>query len=107
MAKSERGSVLRHVVACWTCQRHPFGPLFGPLSARRAIATGTTSKFQNPSVQAIFQAMSSFQGGDSLGTVVVDVGSAATKIGYAGDDFPVSYFRSVCIDISILQARTI
>ena len=51
--------------------------------------------------------MSSFQGGDSLGTVVVDVGSAATKIGYAGDDFPVSYFRSVCIDISVLQARTI
>jgi len=37
-----------------------------------------------------------FQGGDtSVGAVVADIGSFATKIGWAGDDAPKSYFRSV------------
>jgi hypothetical protein len=32
---------------------------------------------------------------DSYNAVVADVGSYATKIGFAGEDYPSSYFRSV------------
>lgn len=39
--------------------------------------------------------MAAFQGGDHVGSVVVDIGSASTKIGWAGDDYPRSLFRSV------------
>lgn len=39
--------------------------------------------------------MAAFQGGDHVGAVVVDIGSASTKIGWAGDDYPRSMFRSV------------
>ena len=47
--------------------------------------------------------MASFYSGDNLGAIVADVGSYATKIGHAGDDYPRSYFRSVCF-ISCLVA---
>lgn len=33
--------------------------------------------------------------GDLIHAVVADVGSYSSKLGYAGDDFPKSYFRSV------------
>ena len=36
-----------------------------------------------------------FYQGDYVGAVVADIGSSATKIGWAGDDYPKSYFRSV------------
>lgn len=39
--------------------------------------------------------MASFYGGDHVGAVVVDIGAASTKMGWAGDDCPRSYFRSV------------
>jgi hypothetical protein len=32
---------------------------------------------------------------DSVNAVVADIGSYATKIGFAGEDYPRSYFRSV------------
>lgn len=40
-------------------------------------------------------AMASFYSGDAVSAVVADIGNYATKIGWAGDDFPKSYFRSV------------
>lgn len=40
--------------------------------------------------------MVDFPGGD-LGAVVADIGSFASKIGYAGDDTPKAYFPSVII----------
>jgi len=39
--------------------------------------------------------MASFYGGEYVGAVVADVGTYATKVGWAGDDYPRSYFRSV------------
>jgi actin-related protein len=36
-----------------------------------------------------------FSGEHDGGAVVVDIGSGTTKIGWAGDDQPRSYFRSV------------
>ena len=39
--------------------------------------------------------MASFSTGDAVGAVVADIGHYATKIGWAGDDTPRSYFRSV------------
>jgi actin-related protein len=39
--------------------------------------------------------MASFYSGDHVGAVVADLGQYATKIGWAGDDYPRSYFRSV------------
>jgi Actin len=39
--------------------------------------------------------MAAFHGGDAVGAVVVDIGSATTKIGWAGDDYPKAIFRSV------------
>jgi actin-related protein len=39
--------------------------------------------------------MASFYSGDRIDAVVVDIGAASTKIGWAGDDYPRSYFRSV------------
>ncbi|KAL3923790.1 MAG: hypothetical protein SGILL_001442 [Bacillariaceae sp.] len=38
--------------------------------------------------------MAFYTSGDSFNAVVADVGSYATKIGYAGQDYPQSYFRS-------------
>lgn len=39
--------------------------------------------------------MASFCSGDYVGAVVLDVGSCDTKMGWAGDDAPRSFFRSV------------
>jgi hypothetical protein len=39
--------------------------------------------------------MASYYSGDYVGAVVADLGAYACKIGWAGDDYPVSYFRSV------------
>jgi hypothetical protein len=39
--------------------------------------------------------MAAFHGGDAVGAIVVDIGSATTKIGWAGDDYPKALFRSV------------
>lgn len=35
-----------------------------------------------------------FHSGDNINAVVADIGSYATKIGFAGEDFPKAYFRS-------------
>lgn len=45
--------------------------------------------------------MASFYSGEYVGAVVVDVGSCDTKMGWAGDDAPRSYFRSVRIDVCV------
>ena len=39
--------------------------------------------------------MSAFTSGDAVNAIVADIGSYATKIGFAGEDSPRSYFRSV------------
>jgi actin-related protein len=39
--------------------------------------------------------MGAFYQGDYVGAIVADIGAYSTKIGYAGDDYPKSYFRSV------------
>jgi actin-related protein len=39
--------------------------------------------------------MASFYNGDNVQAVVADLGHYSTKIGWAGDDYPRSYFRSV------------
>lgn len=39
--------------------------------------------------------MAFYTSNDSVNAIVADVGSYATKIGFAGEDFPKSYFRSV------------
>lgn len=39
--------------------------------------------------------MAFYTNGNSLNAVVADLGSYASKIGYAGEDYPRSYFRSV------------
>ena len=36
-----------------------------------------------------------FHSGDNINAVVADIGSYASKIGFAGEDFPKAYFRSV------------
>jgi hypothetical protein len=41
--------------------------------------------------------MAFYNSGDTVNAVVADLGSYATKIGYAGEDYPRSYFRSVCL----------
>jgi actin-related protein len=38
-----------------------------------------------------------FHSGDNMNAVVADIGSYSTKIGFAGEDFPKAYFRSVCL----------
>ena len=38
--------------------------------------------------------MAAFFSGDSLNAIVGDVGQYATKLGFAGEDYPRSYFRS-------------
>jgi actin-related protein len=39
--------------------------------------------------------MAAFSAGDQVNAIVADIGSYATKIGFAGSDYPRSYFRSV------------
>ena len=39
--------------------------------------------------------MAAFYNGDNVQAVVADLGHYSTKIGWAGDDYPRSYFRSV------------
>lgn len=46
---------------------------------------------------ALAVTMASFYSGDYVGAVVADIGQYATKIGWAGDDYPRSYFRSVSV----------
>jgi hypothetical protein len=41
--------------------------------------------------------MAAFAGGDDIGAVVAEIGHYSTKIGWAGDDAPRSYFPSVRI----------
>mmetsp|Transcript_16148 Transcript_16148/g.44713 ORF Transcript_16148/g.44713 Transcript_16148/m.44713 type:complete len:599 (+) Transcript_16148:85-1881(+) len=38
--------------------------------------------------------MAFYKSGDSVNAIVADLGSYASKIGYAGEDYPRSYFRS-------------
>jgi hypothetical protein len=51
--------------------------------------------------------MASFYSGDHVGAVVLDIGAANTKMGWAGDDFPSSFFRSVCYLKGVYVVRTI
>ena len=39
--------------------------------------------------------MTVFSSGDAVSAIVADVGSYASKIGFAGEDYPRAYFRSV------------
>ena len=39
--------------------------------------------------------MAVYSTGESVNAIVADIGSYATKIGYAGEDYPRAYFRSV------------
>jgi hypothetical protein len=39
--------------------------------------------------------MAVFSSGDTVNAIVADIGSSATKIGFAGEDYPRAYFRSV------------
>ena len=39
--------------------------------------------------------MAFYTSGDSVNAIVADLGCYASKIGYAGEDYPRSYFRSV------------
>ena len=41
--------------------------------------------------------MTVFSSGDAVSAVVADIGSYATKIGFAGEDYPRAYFRSVSL----------
>lgn len=34
-------------------------------------------------------------GGDDIGALVADIGTTSTRIGFAGEDYPRSYFPSV------------
>jgi len=43
----------------------------------------------------------SFYSGDYVGAVVADLGYHDTKIGWAGNDYPRSYFRSVRMSLYI------
>jgi hypothetical protein len=56
--------------------------LFG-ISSSSSSSSSTESK------------MSIFTSGDSVDAIVADIGSYATKIGQAGEDYPRAYFRSV------------
>jgi actin-related protein len=42
--------------------------------------------------------MAVFSTGDSVSAVVADIGSYASKIGFAGEDYPRAYFRSVRVN---------
>lgn len=44
--------------------------------------------------------MAAFSSGDTLNAIVGDIGQYATKIGFAGEDYPRSYFRS---NIAVLR----
>jgi hypothetical protein len=39
--------------------------------------------------------MAFYTSGDTVNAIVADFGSYASKVGYAGEDYPRSYFRSV------------
>lgn len=39
--------------------------------------------------------MAFYTSGDTVNAIVADIGSYASKIGFAGDDYPRAYFRSV------------
>lgn len=41
--------------------------------------------------------MSFYTAGDHVNAIVADIGSFASKIGFAGDDTPRAYFRSVSL----------
>lgn len=48
--------------------------------------------------------MAAFAGGDDIGAVVAEIGHYSTKIGWAGDDAPRSYFPSVRIVFKLFSA---
>jgi Actin len=52
--------------------------------------------------------MAFYTNSDSVNAVVADVGSYATKIGFAGEDYPRSYFRSVrcCVCVCVVQTES-
>ena len=64
------------------------------LTHLRDTAATRTPPTQRSSLSPII-IMASFSTGDAVGAVVADIGHYATKIGWAGDDTPRSYFRSV------------
>ncbi|GKY96905.1 actin-like 6A [Mayamaea pseudoterrestris] len=48
--------------------------------------------------------MGAFHQGDYIGAVVADIGAYSTKIGWAGNDFPESYFRS---NVAVLRDESV
>jgi len=63
---------------------------------RRAVSLESpiprSSILQYPKIQS---KMSSFTNSDDVGAVVADLGSFATRIGFAGDDAPTAHFPAV------------
>lgn len=47
--------------------------------------------------------MSFYTSGDSVNAIVADLGSYASKVGYAGEDYPRSYFRS---NVAVLREES-
>jgi Actin len=79
-----------HLTVPGTFFEHNFSPLWVQLPA--AAPSPSTVR---PPIARAHTTMASFYNGDYVGAVVADVGHYSTKIGWAGDDYPVSYFRSV------------
>lgn len=48
-----------------------------------------------------------FQGGDNLGTIVADIGSQNVRIGFAGDDSPVSFYPTVSQPLDLIPRKMI
>ena len=48
-----------------------------------------------PRQQRRYCTMAAFSSGDAVNAIVGDIGQYATKLGFAGEDYPRSYFRSV------------
>lgn len=44
----------------------------------------------------------SFNSGDNVGAIVADIGSFASRIGFAGDDMPKAYFSSVSYTLNMI-----
>ena len=47
--------------------------------------------------------MALYSSGESVNAVVAEIGAWSTKIGYAGEDYPRSHFRSVGCCEEVLQ----
>jgi hypothetical protein len=68
-----------------------------PIQKFRFTLISCNSELGSPSSQDLTSSltMASFYNGDNVQAVVADLGHYSTKIGWAGDDYPRSYFRSV------------